>query len=204
MEHRITTYCTIRNHEIKVNGKLVFAKEKQLAFSEFIKAAYDATSAPYLKFFKMDALCKLAFIAAENLLKNNNISQRYGTENIALVFANTFSSLDTDIQYFDTVKDFPSPSLFVYTLPNIMLGEISIRHKFKGENAFFVFPHFTPDFLCNYATGILSENKAKAVIIGWIDLYKENYDAFLCLVEQNENGEKLRKENIERNYGIRI
>ncbi|MCG3166927.1 MAG: hypothetical protein POELPBGB_02710 [Bacteroidia bacterium] len=190
----------MRNHQLKLNGTTLLAKEKELLFSDFIKSAYDLNGSTYLKFFKMDDLCKLAFIASEFLLKNRKLSEQYGAENVSLVFANTSSSLDTDLKYYQTVKDFPSPSLFVYTLPNIMLGEISIRQKFKGKNAFFVFEAFQAEFLCNYATRLLNDKKAKAVIIGWVELLKENYEAFLCLIEETESGTELTKENLEKLY----
>lgn len=183
-----------------MNGETMLEKEKHLPFNEFIKGAYELNASTNLKFFKMDNLCKLAFITSEFLLKNKKISEQYGAENVSLLFANTSSSLDTDINYYNTVKDFASPSLFVYTLPNIMLGEISIRNKFKGENAFFVFEQFQADFLCNYATQLIKEKKAKAVIIGWVELLKENYESFLCLTEENGNGAELTNENLNELY----
>jgi hypothetical protein len=200
MSVRISSYCLIRNNQINLNGEYLLVKDTQVPFNEFIKAAYDLNASPYLKFFKMDDLCKLAFIASEFLLKNRGISEQYGAENVSLLFANTSSSLDTDIHYYNTVKGFASPSLFVYTLPNIMLGEISIRNKFKGENAFFVFEQFQADFLCNYATQLIQEQKAKTVVIGWVELLKENYEAFLCLAEESADGTELTKENLNTYY----
>jgi len=200
MKTVISSYCVIRNHQIMVNGETVLTKEKDLPFSEFIKTAYDLNALPYLKFFKMDDLCKLAFVASEFLLKNNKLAEQYGAENVSLLFANTSSSLDTDINYYNTVKDFPSPALFVYTLPNIMLGEICIRNKIKGKTAFFIFEQFQAEFLCNYATQLIRHKKAKAVIIGWVELLNKNYDAFLCLIEETDNGIALTKQNLEKLY----
>lgn len=200
MSVQITSYCSIRNNQVKLNGETLLAKHIQVPFNEFIKGVYDLNYSSYLKFFKMDDLCKLAFVASEILLKNRKLSEQYGAENVSLLFANTSSSLDTDIHYYKTVKDFASPSLFVYTLPNIMLGEISIRNKFKGENAFFIFEHFQAEFLCNYATQLIQDNKAKAVIIGWVELLKENYEAFICLIEETEGGTILTNGNLDKLY----
>jgi hypothetical protein len=196
----VTSYCSVRNHQLKLNGNTLLARETELPFTDFIKSAYDLNAASYLKFFKMDDLCKLAFVASETLLKNRKLSEQYGSENVSLVFANKSSSLDTDIKYYQTVKEFPSPSLFVYTLPNIMLGEISIRQKFKGKNAFFIFQAFQADFLCNYATRLINDQKAKAVVIGWVELLKNEYDAFLCLAEDAEAGTALTTENLSKLY----
>lgn len=200
MSIRISSYCSIRNNQINLNKETLIVRDSQIPFSEFIKTAYDLNASSYLKFFKMDDLCKLAFVNSEFLLKNRKLSEQYGAENVSLLFANTSSSLDTDLNYYNTVNDFASPSLFVYTLPNIMLGEISIRNKFKGENAFFIFEHFQADFLCNYATQLIQDKKAKAVIIGWVELLKENYEAFLCLAEETANGTELTIENLNKYY----
>lgn len=196
----VSSYCSVRNHQLKLNGNTLLSKEAELPFADFIKIAYDLNASSYLKFFKMDDLCKLAFVASEALLKIRNLSEQYGSENISLVFANKSSSLDTDIKYYKTVKEFPSPSLFVYTLPNIMLGEISIRQKFKGKHAFFIFEAFQADFLCNYATRLINDRKAKAVVLGWVELFKDEYDAFLCLAEESQSGTELNTENLNKLY----
>ena len=99
----------------------------------------------------MDNLSKLAFLAADLLLKNE---VNEGEENnIALLFANKSSSLDTDVKHQESIADrqnyFPSPAVFVYTLPNICMGEISIRHKLYTENSFFIFAQFNAEFFAN-------------------------------------------------------
>jgi hypothetical protein len=71
------------------------------------------------------------------------INDPYAT---GIVLSNSNASLDADIKYYDSVANIPSPALFVYTLPNIVIGEISIKHSFKGENAFFIFDSFDARF----------------------------------------------------------
>ena len=83
----------------------------------------------YPKFFKMDSLCKLGFIGSELLLKGINAEEK---ENAAIILFNRNGSLITDRNYQKTITDdnyFPSPALFVYTLANIVTGEIAIRNK---------------------------------------------------------------------------
>ena len=136
-----------------------FEQEQDVDFKSFIKAAYGNYNVNYPKFFKMDDLCKLALITSEVLLKGEDLSNRYKGEDIGIVIANSNSSLDTDIKHYDTIKDrsdyFPSPSVFVYTLPNIMIGEISIKNNIKGENAFFIFENFEPEFISSYVNNLL-------------------------------------------------
>ncbi len=104
------------------------------------------------------------------------------------MLSNANSSLDTDARYFATINDIPSPALFVYTLPNIMIGEICIRHGFKGENAFFVFERFDPDFLEQYVSSLLNTGAATACICGWVDVLEESYRAELFLVTTGATG----------------
>jgi hypothetical protein len=70
----------------------------------------------------------------------------------------------------------------VYTLPNICVGEISIRHQLQTENAFFVLDSFDEDFLNRYAQQILDSGKAEKVLCGWVELYQESYQAFVYLL----------------------
>ena len=96
----------------------------------------------------MDNLSKLGWLASEVLLKNSFDKENYQPEEIGIVLANANSSLDKDIKYWESVQDMASPSLFVYTLPNIVIGEICIRNHFKGENALYIPRNLMPHF-CN-------------------------------------------------------
>ncbi|MEJ0079473.1 MAG: hypothetical protein WDM78_00555 [Puia sp.] len=62
-----------------------------------------------------------------------------------------------DLKYAKTIRTGASPALFVYTLPNIVIGEISIRRHFKGENAFFVFKQFDGNFIEKYVRGLFEK-----------------------------------------------
>lgn len=184
----IQSFCTIQNNEIILDGVSIFKLEPTL-FSDFSKKAYQNFEINYSKFFKMDTLSKLAFLGAELLLKNEIDNSK--ENNIALVFANKSSSLDTDMKYQNSISDpenyFPSPAVFVYTLPNICLGEISIRHQLKSENSFFIFDAFNPAFMMNYAKVLLDSKKADKVLCGWVEYYDEEYKAFLYLVAREGN-----------------
>ena len=184
----IQSICTIQNNEIILDGVSIFKLESTI-FSDFSKKAYQNFEMNYPKFFKMDSLSKLAFLGAELLLKNEINNEK--ENNIALVFANKSSSLDTDMKYQKSISDvenyFPSPAVFVYTLPNICLGEISIRHQLKSENSFFIFENFNPAFMANYAKVLLDSKKADKVLCGWVEYYDEEYKAFLYLVAKGGN-----------------
>ncbi len=175
-----TGICRIENSKITVNNKVIFESATS-NFSEFAKEAYKNFELNYPKFHKMDNLSKLAFLCAEMLLNNEEDNSR-----TAIVFANRSSSLDTDFKYQESINSqenyYPSPAVFVYTLPNICVGEISIRHQMKTENAFFVLDHFDEDFLNDYSLQLLESGKTEKVLCGWVELYQENYTAFVYLL----------------------
>ena len=197
----ISSYCHIKEGKVAINGETVFTSESE-EFPAFIKSVYKNFSMEYSKFFKMDHLSKLAFLAADVLLKTG-IEDLGEDRNIALVLSNRASSLDTDRQHQASIKDkddfYPSPALFVYTLPNICMGEISIRHKLYSENSFFIFDDFNASYLHDYSISLLDDGKADQVLCGWVDLDEGNYKAFLYLMGKSGAVEH-RIEEINRLY----
>ncbi|EGV42882.1 3-oxoacyl-ACP synthase [Bizionia argentinensis JUB59] len=183
----ITSYCQIKKQTVSLNGNVVFHDDSE-GFTDFIKSVYKAEQTKYPKFFKMDNLSKLAFLAADILLKNEALNTEI-ENNIALVFSNRASSLDTDRLHQEAIQDksnyFPSPAVFVYTLPNICLGEISIKYKLFSENSFFIFDGLNADLLATYTNSLLDLNKAEQVLCGWVDFDENHYEAFLYLVSKN-------------------
>jgi hypothetical protein len=136
------------------------------------------------------------------LLKNSGTTTKYTSDKIALVLANAHSSTDTDEAYSNTLADIPSPSLFVYTLPNIVAGEICIRHKIKGENSFFILPAFESTPISSYVDILLSSGAAHACIAGWIDIYEDREDLFLYLAETGGGEQAIEhsQESIQQLY----
>ncbi|KGO91308.1 hypothetical protein [Flavobacterium subsaxonicum] len=195
----ISAYCSIQSGQIMLNGEEYFSAEGA-DFADFAKQAYKHGETDYPKFFKMDGLSKLSFLASDLLLKGR---QPDGENNTALLFANASSSLDTDVKYNDSISDkenyFPSPAVFVYTLPNICMGEISIKHKLYTENSFFIFEAFNPEFFANYAAILLDTNKAENVLCGWVEFFKNDYKAFMYLVSKEGATEHTTK-NIQTLY----
>ncbi len=180
--YHIESHCRITEGRISKDGKSLF-ESAETEFSAFIKSAYKALEINYSKFFKMDSLSKLALVAAEMLLLDEH------EKNMALVFSNKAGSLDTDRKHQHSIQDpdgyYPSPAVFVYTLPNICMGEISIRHGLFSENSFFICNRFRADDLFDYTNSLLGMQKAEKVLCGWIDFDLGKYDAFLYVVAKN-------------------
>ena len=135
----------------------------------------------------MDNLSKLGWLASEVLLKDSFQTENYKPEEIGILLSNANSSMDTDLKYAQSIKDIPSPSVFVYTLPNIMIGEICIRNHFKGETALFVFERFEAGFIEQYVNNLMNNGILQVCICGWVELLETEYKAVLFLVEKKAN-----------------
>lgn len=200
---KIIKTISIQNNILKIDDKKIF-ELKDADFKEFIKALYKNFDIKYPKFFKMDSLSKLAFLATDILLSDQDIKTNISDYESSIILSNRDSSLDTDVKYQESVNDkdnyFPAPSLFVYTLANVMAGEICIKHKIKGENTVFVSEYFDTEFITDYVQIIFNQNKSKIAITGRVDFsYPEaNYQAKLALVSESENGiSDFNKENLK-------
>lgn len=203
----ITGYCTIRNNGVMNDDRLSSYEENFVNFADFLRSLYKKEGLNYPKFFKMDGPGKLGFLTAELLLKQRNMA-KYAPERIGLILSNSASSLDTDLAYFETIRDrgnyFPSPSVFVYTLPNIVNGEICIRHKFKGENTFLVTEAFNPGLLVAHITEAMGNDRMDACIAGWVEVLRDRYESLVFLVEKEPGNagwsEELSREALERMF----
>lgn len=178
------TYCRMNPHGVFVNGrqKLSF---NEIAVEDALTEMYRNLALEYPKFYKMDLLSKVAFLGVE-LLKtvDPSLVSTQNDDQIGLLFANSEGSTHTDIRFQESylVDLLPSPSLFVYTLPNIALGEIAIRNKWHGAHMFAVFPNFVPVYYADHGK-IMLEEGAKVVIGGWLDV-REKLDALFFVMDE--------------------
>ena len=103
-KNQVTGSCKIENGSVFKDGKLLF-ENKDADVNGFLLAVYQHFQLNYPKFYKMDNLSKLGWLAAEILLTDFE-KDNYQPEEIGLVLANSNSSLDNDIKYFDSLKEF--------------------------------------------------------------------------------------------------
>jgi hypothetical protein len=182
----ISSFCHIKLNKCYVNGKPIHSFNYD-SIDDFIKEFYKSLELEYPKFYKMDLLAKIAFLGTE-LLKNECPEiLNYGDDQIALIFSNNNSSALTDVNFLNSYQNggVPSPSLFVYTLPNILIGEIAIRNKWYGENIFTVAAKFDAKYFANYCR-VLLQNKAEAALCGWLEIDEGKIDAFLFFVTKKD------------------
>ncbi len=203
IENHITANCIISNNAVLKDGQPVF-ENKGMELPEFLVSAYQHFTMQYPKFYKMDTLSKLGWLANEVLLLKSFEKDKYQPEDIGVVLSNASSSLDTDTRYYETARTIASPALFVYTLPNIVIGEICIRHHFKGENAFFIFDEFDAGFIEQYVSNLINNNILQCCICGWVEVLNNNYLAALFLIEKDKNTGSVifTKENLNKIYQV--
>lgn len=197
----ISSSCKIDSCHVFKNAELLL--DGKIGGSDWLLFVYKHFGFDYPKFYRMDSLSKLGWLATEILLRDG-YTKVYRSEDIGIVLANRSSSLATDLKYFESTRAIASPALFVYTLPNIVMGEISIRHHLKGENVLFVSDHFDGAFIHEYVAGLFTDESVECCICGWIEFFGNDIEADLYLVEKTMHGMSVpfTVENINKLYQL--
>lgn len=174
----------ITQDEIIVDGNRLDVKSHG---KEMLTEVYKTKIGDYPKFYKMDMLSRLAFIASELLIeaegqrsKGKNQKAKVESQRAVVLF-NHSSSIIADRQYVKSIeKDdfFPSPAAFVYTLPNITTGEIALRNGYHGETSFYLLAERNEKLMQRVIKSTFIDRDIKSVIGGWIDCPSE--DKFEC------------------------
>ena len=173
----------ITQEEIIVDGERLDLESRA---KEMLTEVYKTKIGDYPKFYKMDMLSRLAFVASELLIgcegqRSKDEGQLSISKDRAVVLFNHSSSIIADRQYVKSIdKDdfFPSPAAFVYTLPNITTGEIALRNGFHGETSFYLLAERNEKLIQRVIKSTFIDHDIKSVIGGWIDCPSE--DEFEC------------------------
>lgn len=158
--------------------------------SSLLTALYHQYVVDYPRFHKMDLLSRLGFIATELLLQAEGHPRFQDDMDRAILFFGHSGSIQTDRRYQATIAApdncYPSPSLFVYTLPNIVTGEIAIRNHYHGETQFFLLPQYDEELLKHIATTAFADRRIHSVVTGWLDADDdEHFTANLTIIEKD-------------------
>ena len=225
----------IRRHHVRITPNGVTADGNQLKIKEkteefsLLTAIYKQYIGGYPKYYKMDGLSRLGFVASELLLKAEADSlsnqqnvivqtqlplgvpadlQSAGKQGVnknenlqhapiekllhefdrAVILFNRSSSIASDKKFLASIADkdnyFPSPSIFVYTLPNIVTGEIAIRNGYHGETSFYVLTDKDEALMQEILQTAFMDAQTKSAIAGWLD-YEDasHFEADLYIVE---------------------
>ena len=187
----IQSYCSFTTYGIYRDGEPILLNDNSL-FDGFALKLYKQFEIGYSKFHKMDSLCKLATLTSEFLLDKGQLLENVPSEEIAIILGNTSSSIISDTIHQESIDELPSPAVFVYTLPNIMIGEMCIKYKITGENSCFEMSGFDDAFLHQYVDYLFKKENYKYCVTGYIDFDLNSYQAHLFLIT-NENKNTISK-----------
>lgn len=129
---------------------------------------YREWAGDYPKFFKMDTLSRLGFLLTEMLVHDEPDRFSPREDRAVLVFSRE-GCLANDLHYAQSMADFPSPALFVYTLPNIVTGEIAIRNKYEGDTSAFVLEKYDREEIDALVALSFEDRVTRSAIVAWID-----------------------------------
>ncbi len=151
-----------------------------------LTAIYKQHIGDYPRYYKMDRLSQLGFVASELLLSQErqfgetakeNPRGRDCTERAVVLFCRT-SSVWSDRAYAKTIipgsEYYPSPSLFVYTLPNVVCGEIALRNGYRGETSFYIMHEKDEAMIRRVVRSTFCDTTLQSMVAGWIDYEDEN------------------------------
>ena len=132
------------------------------------------------RFFKMDLYSRLAYVGT-TLLAKETLEDCAPEDRALFVFTQNGSVL-ADRKHLSTFSNpeefFPSPAVFINTLPNVVLGEIAVRNCIKGETTLVLLPFRDEAAIDRIMEATLSATRPSAVICGWVDCASE--DSFIA------------------------
>jgi 3-oxoacyl-[acyl-carrier-protein] synthase I len=184
----IATVHTLRlsPQELVIDGKQIALPAEEEG-KDMLTCLYKQCIDGYPKFYKMDVLSKLAFVASELLLQAEGKEAKEKRTDRAIILFNSSSSVVADRKYLESIEDeencFPSPSVFVYTLPNIATGEIAIRNGYQGETSFYIIPERNSEQMNTILQASFLDSATQSALTGWVD-YNDggHYEAELQIV----------------------
>jgi 3-oxoacyl-[acyl-carrier-protein] synthase-1 len=189
------TVIRIHNSQFTIHNSIVLPQITIGAqgIDDQLAQLYRNIGMSYPKFFKMDRLCKAGILGAEMLLKDYDFDHENVKADWGIILMNSASSLDNDRRYQETIAEdnyYPSPAVFVYTLANIVTGEIAIRHKIGGESSFYVMPKFDQNLMEEVIGQAFTTNpELTHIICGWVDVDGEECKVNMKLYKRIQNSE---------------
>lgn len=186
------TYST--THRVHITPSCVEVDGKQLIVlsddENCLTAIYKEYVKDYPRYYKMDGLSRLGFLATELLLQaaHEECNTAF-LHNASVVFVSRSGSLADDKKHQSTIASaesyFPSPAVFVYTLPNIVTGEVAIRHSIYGETAAYILDEKNEAQIEQLLSLSLHDPATSCVLGGWLEFVDSaNFEADLVVLKR--------------------
>lgn len=185
-ELAVTHRVHLTPHSVEVDGE---KQETTSVGDALLTELYKTKVGGYARFYKMDSLCRLGFVASELLLQAEGETRFEARDNRAVILFGRASSLASDKKYFHSLTDTenyqPGPSVFVYTLPNIVTGEIALRNHYHGETSYYALGRKDEAQMREVTQSALIDTTTQSILCGWVD-YEDaaHFEADLCLVQR--------------------
>jgi len=182
-------------HQVRITPMSVMVDDRLLdcegAGKALLTSIYRRYIGDYPRYYKMDLLSRLGFVASELLLGGEDRQRFRACDDRAVILFNYSSSICADRSYLETIGNrdncCPSPSLFVYTLPNIVTGEIAMRNRYHGETSFYILPQRDETVIRQVQQAAFRDPATHSMISGWIDCQDEaHFEADLYILQQND------------------
>lgn len=176
-------YIQWQDHILHRDGQPLFTLAA-MPLADIPLAVYEQAKISYPKFFKMDLLSRVAFLATELLQPDITGLDK---NRIALALSSASGCIDVDKKYEESRQTVASPALFVYTLPNIMLGEICIRNGFKGEQMTTITAAPDIDWMLFYVTDVMTNRQTDACLLGHVEATEQQIKITLAWISKKQN-----------------
>lgn len=183
-----TQVCS--SHRVLITPQSVVVDGREHPVTETGKALltelYKSCAEENPKFYKMDLFSRVVYIATELLVQQ--MPSMNGEFSILLF--NRSSSIVADRKHIAQIADrenfYPSPSIFLYTLPNIALGEVAIRHACTGETSLYILEEKSEQRIREVVESVMSQSDMQTLIAGWVDCEDEdNFEADLQIFRRD-------------------
>ena len=180
--------CIIQHNTINLNGEVVFCTSPHVKIEDFFSLAYREFALSYPRFHRMDLVCRLGILTSSILL--NAAAPLWNQTTCGVALASSYGCYTTDLDYIQSYTEDSqsvSPSLFTYTLPSIVLGEICIKHKIRGENIYLITDQMDMALMVEIVSSMFMDTSMNQCLLGWVELRSSHcYCSHLSLVKKDE------------------
>ncbi|HQV52129.1 MAG: hypothetical protein IPH21_02100 [Flavobacteriales bacterium] len=177
-------HTSYRNGHFTVNGKLL--AEPTSSPDTDLNNAWSALGIELPRFPRMDRSSKLVAICGSSFFIEGGALAGHSKETIGMVIMGKHGSMDTDSKYQAQLDadNHASPGQFVYTLPNIAMGEFSIQHGLYGSGLCLL--NNAPDLsqMREACVILLHDHGMDAIVCGWSDIFADQATATFMVVTE--------------------
>ncbi len=173
-----------RNGHFTVDGKL-FAEPTGSPDTD-LNNAWSSLGIELPRFPRMDRSSKLVAIGGSAFFIEGGALAGHSKDTIGMVIMGTHGSMDTDLKYQTQLDadNHAGPGMFVYTLPNIAMGEFSIQHGLHGSGLCLLNNALDLAQMREACEILLHEHGMESVICGWSDIFADQATATFMVVTE--------------------